>query len=91
MGLPVRYEPKNLDAVRENMEDFAIFREARWIKYFQRINGFHEEMTFQFSMNFTRDHPIIKGLRIDVSEQALVEVTGFPRIGNTWFCQINTT
>ena len=56
MGPPVRYEPKNLDVVCENREDFAIFREAGWIKYIQRINGFHEEMTFQFSMNLTRDH-----------------------------------
>ena len=77
MGPPVRYEPNNLDALRANMEVFAIFQEVGWIEYFQRLNGFHEETTFQFAMNLTQEHSEVRGLRIDVAE-----VTGLPRIGN---------
>ena len=56
MGPLVRYEPKNLDTLRENREVFAIFQEVGWIEYFQRLNGFHVETSFQFAMNLTRDH-----------------------------------
>ena len=38
-------------------------------------------------MNLTGDHYEIRGLRIDVSEKALGEVTGLPKIENRWFCQ----
>ena len=86
MGPPVRYEPNNLDALHANMEFFAIFWEPGWIEYFQRLNGFHEQTSFQFSMNLTGDHYEIRGLRIDVSKKALAEVTGLPRIENGWFC-----
>ena len=85
MGSPVRYEPNNLDALHANMEVFAIFQEPGWIEYFQRLNGFHEETKFQFSMNLTEEHSEIKGLRIDISEQDLAEVIGLPRIGKRWF------
>ena len=56
MGPPFKYEPNNLDALHANMEVFAIFWEPRWIEYFQRLNGFHEEMAFQFVINLTEDH-----------------------------------
>ena len=71
MGPSIRYEPKNLDTMCENREFFSIFREVGWIEYFQRLNGFHEETTFQFSMNLNGDHLEIIGLRIDVSERDL--------------------
>ena len=86
MGAPARYEPNNLDALSANREVFSIFWEVKWIKYFQRLNGFHEEIKFQFTLNLIGEHSEIRGLRIDVSEWALAEVTGLPKIGNRWFC-----
>ena len=56
MGAPGRYEPNNLDTLSENREVFSIFRKAGWIEYFQILNGFHEEMKFQFTMNLIREH-----------------------------------
>ena len=67
MGAPVIYEHNNLDALSANREVFSIFWKVGWIKYLQRLNGFHEETTFQFTMNLTGDHWEIRGLRIDVS------------------------
>ena len=53
---PVRYEPNNLDTLCANKEVFSIFQEDEWIEYFQRLNSFHEETTFQFAMNLTGEH-----------------------------------
>ena len=85
MGPIVRYEPNNIDTLHENREVFAIFWEDGWIEYFQRMNGFHEETTFQFSKSLTEEHSEIRGLRIYVSDWALAEVTRLPKIGNRWF------
>ena len=85
MGPPIRYEPSNLGPLYANIEVFAIFREAGWIGYFQIFNGFHEETTLQFSMNFTGEYSEIIGLRIDALEQAITEVTGLPQTGEHWF------
>ena len=71
MGPPVRYEPNNIDSLHANREVFAIFREAGWIEYFQRLSGFHEETTFKFSMNLNGEYSEIRGLRMDVLKHAL--------------------
>ena len=85
MGPPIRYEPSNLDALYANREVFDIFCEAGWIGYFQRLNGFHEDTTLQFSMNLIGEYLEIRGLRIDASERIVAEVTGLPQIGDRWF------
>ena len=36
-------------------------------------------MTLQFSMNLAKIHSYIRGLRIDISKEALAEVAGLPR------------
>ena len=56
MGAPARYEPNILDALSAKREVFSIFREVGWIEYFQILNGFHEETTFQYAMNLTGQH-----------------------------------
>ena len=68
MGPPIRYEPNNLDALFVNREVYEIFHEAGWIGSFQRLNGFHEETTLQFSLNMTGDDSEIRGLEIDASK-----------------------
>ena len=85
MGLPVRHDPKNFDSLRENREVFAIFQQVLWIVYFQRLNGIDEDMTFQFAMNLTQYQSDIRGSRIYVSEEDLVEITRLPRIRDRWF------
>ena len=52
--------------------------------YFERLNGFHEEMTLQFAMNMKENHSMVKGLRIEASDRAITEVTWLPRIGRKW-------
>ena len=76
MGPRIMYEPNNLDALCANREVFAIFHEAGWIDYFQRLNIFYEETSLQFTMNLTREYSEIRGMRIDASERAIAEATG---------------
>ena len=76
MGILVRHEPPNMQELRINAEVFAIFQATGWTKFFQCLNGFHHETTLQFSLNLTKTHSKVQGLRIKVLEAIVANVTG---------------
>ena len=43
------------------------------------------DTTLQFALNLTNTHSTLRGLRIDIIEVIVVEVTGLPQIGTRWF------
>ena len=85
MGIPARHGPPNTRELRRNAEFFAIFEAAGWTEFFQRLNGFHQEIALQFALNLTETHSEVRGLHIEVSEAIVVEVTSLPRVGKSWF------
>ena len=85
MGIPAWHEPPNTRELRRNVEFFAIFEVAGWTEFFQHLNGFHRETALQFSLNLTETHLEVRGLRIEVSEEIVAEVTGLPQVGRAWF------
>ena len=87
-----RYEPSNTQELTKNAEFFAIFQAVGWTEFFQCINGFHREAALQFTLNLTKTHSEVWGLRIEVSEATVAEVTGLPQEGRAWFgCRTPTT
>ena len=89
MGIPTRHEPPNTQELRKNAEIFAIFEAADWTEFFQRLNGFHCETALQFALNLTETYSEVRGLRIEVSEAIVAEVTGLPQVGRAWFGRRN--
>ena len=85
MGIPTQHEPANMEALQRNSEVFSIFKAAGWTKFFQRLNGFHQEMALQFALNLTDTYSEVIVLHIDVTEDIVVEVIDLPREGRTWF------
>ena len=85
MGTPSRHEPPNMQELITNAEVFTIFQVAGWTEFFQRLNGFHHETTLQFSLNLIETHSEVLGLRIEVSEAIVAEVTGLPQVGKALF------
>ena len=81
MGIPAQYEPPNTRELRRNAEVFTIFQVAGWTEFFQRLNGFHRETTLQFALNLTETHSEVQGLRIEVFEAIVAEVTNLPQVG----------
>ena len=64
---------------------FAIFQAVGWTEFFQHMNGFHRETALQFSLNLSETHSEVRGLRIEVSEEIVAEVTILPQVGRSWF------
>ena len=78
MGISARYEPSNTRELRKNAAVFAIFQAARWIEFFEWLDGFNHEASLQFSLNLTETYSEVWGLRIEVSEAIISEVTAIP-------------
>ena len=84
MGIPAQHEPPNTRKLRRNAEVFGFFEVAGWTEFFQRLNGFHQEKTLQFTLNITETHSEVQGLCIEVSESIVVEVTALPQVVRAW-------
>ena len=85
MGILARYEPSNTRELKRNAIVFAIFQAVGWMEFFECLNGFHREAALLFSLNLTETHSEVWGLRIEVFEAIMAEVTGIPQVGRAWF------
>ena len=85
MGISACYEPSNTQELRRNTVVFAIFQFSCSTEFFEHLNGFHHEAALQFSLNLTQTYSEVWGLRIEVSEAIMAEVTSIPQVGRDWF------
>jgi hypothetical protein len=49
------------------------------------LKGFNEDELLEFSQNVTEGYSMVKGVKIPVSEESIVAVTGLPRTRDQWF------
>ena len=49
----MRYEPENRDALLLYPDVYEKFLQARWISYFEKLQGFNEVDVLEFSQNLT--------------------------------------
>ena len=87
MGIPARHEPLDTQELRKNTTVLAIFQAVGWLEFFERLDGFNQESALQFALNVTDTHSEVWGLRIEVSEAIISEVTAIPQVGKAWFGQ----
>jgi len=62
-------------------EAYQIFLQAGWIDYFRRLQEFDSQQVLEFALNLNEDHSIVRGVRIPVTEEAIIEVSGLPANG----------
>ena len=77
-GEPVRHEPSNVSMLRHNPEALEVFRVARWLQYFEKLQGYNNFVALDFAMNLEGDPSVVRGVPINFSKQAIVEVTSLP-------------
>jgi len=84
-GSVVRYEPANLDTLLLHLEAYQIFLKDGWILYFKKLQGFNEDEVMEFSQNLIEGYSMVNGVRIPVSDESIVAITGLPTTGDRWF------
>lgn len=65
-GAVVRHEPNSRKALENCDEACQIFREARWIKFFERLKGSEESVVLEFARNLERNKTEVRGLNLEV-------------------------
>ena len=81
MAILAQHEPTDTQELRRNADIFSIFEAAGCTRFFQCLNGFHQETALRFALNITKTHLEDRGLHIEVIEEIVVEVTCLPQIG----------
>jgi hypothetical protein len=79
MGVSIiRYEPTTKALLEHYPEAYQIFLQAGWLGYFQRLQWYDPQQVLQFAQNLQEDHSIVQGVRISVTEEDIVQVSGLP-------------
>jgi hypothetical protein len=55
------------------------------MEYVQHFQGYDNEVSLEFTLNFGVEQSMVVGTLVEVIEETVVEVTGFPRIGERWY------
>ena len=55
---------------------YQIFMQAGWISYFKKLQRFNEVEVLEFSQNLIEEYSMVHRVRILVTEEIMVAVTG---------------
>src|ERR1700733_2488015 len=84
-GSAVRHEPSSVNLLQLFPEVYQIFQQAGWTVYFERLGEFDQGQVLEFAQNLQDDFSMVQGVRISVTEEDVVQVSGLPATGIRWF------
>lgn len=84
----VRREPTNHKKMFRNPEVVDIFQKLGWINYFQKLDGFDEEVAMEFATNLKKDNEKksiteVRVLKITLTKEYLSLLIRIPK-GRRW-------
>ena len=72
--------------------DYArLFLEARWLNYFEKIDGHHIEVSYKFAQGLNNDIVTFHTLRIELTRELIAEATSILDEGEYWFKKVPFT
>jgi hypothetical protein len=84
-GAVVRKEPATTTLLKHYPTTYQIFKQAGWLNYFSRLQGYNEPQVLYFTRNFQENHSVVTGIRISVTKQDISTVSGLPMDGTRHF------
>ena len=80
-GSAVRHEPGSISLLQLFPEVYQIFQQEGWTVYFERLGEFNQEQVLEFAQNLEDNFSVVQGVRISVTEDDIVQVSGLPAEG----------
>jgi hypothetical protein len=80
-----RYEPKKFDPLEIHKDCIQILEQNQWISFFEKFDGYYEEVALEFAHSFDGERATIGNLTIRISEDIIAQVTGLPQTGERYF------
>jgi hypothetical protein len=84
-GVVVRYEPTYMKLLEEDPTFVQSFANMGCLRFCQKLQGFHAQITKDFTLNFTGIGTKVGILSLNVSPDTISHATEIPRSGETWF------
>ena len=80
-GKKNRAEPSDMSWVHTFLYYARLFLEAGWSSFFEKIDGYHIEVSYNFAQCLDKDILTFDTLKFDLTRELLAEATGIPNEG----------
>ena len=84
-GKTNKAEPSDMSWVQTFPDCAKLFLEARWLGYFEIIDGYHSEVSYKFSQCLDKDMVTFGTLKFKMTRELLAESIGILDEGEYWF------
>ena len=84
-GKTNRTEASDMIWVQTFPDCAKLFLEARWLSFFERIEGYHSEVSYKFAQCLDKDMVTFDTLKFKLTKELLAEATWILDEGEYWF------
>ena len=90
-GKTNRAEPSDMRWVQTFPDCAKLFLEVGWLVFFERIEGYHSEVSYKFAQCLDKDMVSFDTLKFKLTRELLIEATGILDEGEYWFKKVPFT
>ena len=83
-----RAEPSEITWAKTFPKCTKLFQEAGWFQYFEKIDGYHSDVTYGFSQGLEKDTVLLNTLKIELTRELIAEAIGIDDEGEFWFKKV---
>ena len=80
-----RFEPERFNPSEIHRDCMQILEQNQWITFFEKFDGFYEEVSLESSHSFDGERATIGNLTIRIFEDIIAQVTGLPQTRERYF------
>ena len=84
-GKTNRVEPSDMTWAQTFLDYARLFVEAGWLSFFERIEGYHTEVSYKFAQCLDKDMVTFDTLKFKLTRELLGEATRILDEGEYWF------
>ena len=84
-GPTLRQELSDISYLEAHPEVCKLFQAVGCYKFYEKIQGFHQQVAEAFSLSFDGSKEVIGKEEFFIDEALITEVTELPSIGEKWF------
>ena len=90
-GKTNRAEPSDMSWVHTFPDCAKLFLEEGWLSFFEKIDGYHIEVSYKFAQCLDKYIVTFDTLKIELTKEMIAEATGIPDEGKYWFKKVPFT
>ena len=84
-GKTNKAEPSDMGWAKSFPECAKLFQKAGGFKYFEKIDGYHSEVSYGFAQVLEKDTFMFNNLKIELTRELTAEATDIADEGEFWF------